>query len=124
MARERGVAEPPRDTSMSIVGAGMTFIGDCETPGALRVDGTVEGSIRAGRGVEIGPHGMVTGDVRAQSATVAGAVRGSLMVEGRLEIQATSRIEGEVYAAKVSVGDGALLNAIMRMDQADLRQAG
>jgi cytoskeletal protein CcmA (bactofilin family) len=96
----------------------MTFVGDCRTDGAIRVEGTFEGSIRAGRTVVVGPGGLVTGDVRARDATVAGTVHGTLVVEGRLDIQETSRVEGEVFARTVRVGEGAVVNASVRMGEA------
>jgi len=115
MARDRGRAEPVVDQGMSVVGAGMTFVGDCQTEGGLRVDGTVDGSVRTGRVLEIGPDGVVKGDVRAQEATVAGQVHGTMVVESRLELRSTGKVDGEVFARRMSVAEGAVVNAAMRM---------
>lgn len=118
MVRDRGPSLPESGESISIIGPGMTFVGDCRTEGTIRVEGTLEGSIRAGRTVVVGPGGLVTGDVHARDATVAGTVRGTLVVEGRLEVQETSRVEGEVYARTMRVGEGAMVNASVRMGEA------
>lgn len=118
MGRDRGPTTPEGGESISIVGPGMTFVGDCRTAGTVRVEGKFEGSIRAGRTVVVGPGGLVTGDVHARDATVAGTVHGTLVVEGRLDIQGTSRIEGEVFARTILVGEGAVVNAAVRMGEA------
>lgn len=124
MGRDRGPTAPDAGESISIVGPGMTFVGDCQTEGTLRVEGTLEGSVRAGRTVVVGPAGLVTGDVRARDATVAGTIRGTLVVEARLELQETSRVEGEVFARAVRMGEGALVNASVRMGEALVERLG
>src|SRR6056297_1328848 len=115
MGRNRGNATSVPSETISIVGPGMTFIGDCETDGTIRVEGRLEGSIRAGGSVMIGPAGVVTGDVRARDATVAGTVKGIVVAESRLDLQETSRLDGEVFARTVKVGEGAVVNAAVHM---------
>ncbi|MDZ7780546.1 MAG: polymer-forming cytoskeletal protein [Gemmatimonadota bacterium] len=119
MGRDRAKESQSHENTetISIVGPGMTFVGDCTTQGSIRVEGTVEGSIRAGRAVAIGPGGLVTGDVRARDATIAGSVRGTLVAEGRLELQESSRVDGDVFARTVQVGEGAVVNANVRMGE-------
>jgi len=122
MVRDRREDVRAEDT-ISIVGMGMKFVGDCETDGALRIEGTVEGSVRAGGEVVIGPKGVVQGDVHARDATVAGTVTGRLIADGRLELRDTSRLDGEVFAARIRVGDGAIVNAALHMGEAALAGA-
>ena len=117
MGRDRGsVSHEPSET-ISIVGPGMTFVGNCETDGTIRVEGRLEGSIRAGRSVMVGPGGVVTGDVHARDATVAGTVNGTVVAESMLDLQETSRLEGEVFARTVRVGEGAVLNGAVHMGE-------
>ena len=125
MRRDRERSNPEVVEAISIVGPGMTFVGDCETEGTLRVEGRLEGSVRAGRMVVVGPSGVITGDVHARNATVAGTVKGTVVAEARLELQETSRVDGEVFARTVQVGEGAVLNAAVRMgDDAVERATG
>lgn len=119
MGRDRAKESQSHESTetISIVGPGMTFVGDCTTNGSIRVEGTVEGSVRAGRSVAVGPAGLVTGDVRARDATIAGSVRGTLVAEGRLQLQESSRLDGDVFARTVQVGEGAVVNANVRMGE-------
>ncbi len=124
MGRDRGRGSLEPSETISIVGPGMTFIGDCETDGTIRVDGRLEGSIRAGRSVMVGPGGVVTGDVHARDATVAGTVNGTVVAESRLDLQETSRLDGEVFARTVRVGEGAVLNGAVHMGEDALAKSG
>ena len=120
MARERdrnvdtgGVT----DSVISIIGPGMKIVGDCETEGTVRIEGRVEGSIRAGKAVVVGKEGLVKGDINTQDAVVSGRVEGTLTAESRLELQATSRVEGEVHARRMQLEDGAVLNGTIHMGE-------
>ena len=97
---EMGKAGPPRpnESSMSIIGPGMRIKGDLVTEGTVRVEGTIEGTVRAGKAVVIGKEGEVIGDVITQDAVVGGRVRGTVTAESRLELQATAQIEGQISA--------------------------
>lgn len=124
MIRDRGRGSPEPSETISIVGPGMTFVGDCETDGTIRIDGRLEGSIRAGRNVMVGPGGVVTGDLYAREVTIAGTVNGTVVAESRLDLQETSRLDGEVYARTVRVGEGAVLNGSVHMGEGAVAKSG
>jgi cytoskeletal protein CcmA (bactofilin family) len=118
MARDRNtdiVATP--ETVISIIGPGMRIVGDCETDGTVRVEGTVEGSIRAGKAVVVGKDGLIKGDVTTQDAVVSGRVVGTLTAESRLELQSSSHVEGEIFARRMQLEDGAMLNGTVHMGE-------
>lgn len=117
MARDRNSGGAPSDSVISIIGPGMTVVGDCTTDGTIRIEGRVEGSVRAGKAVVIGKEGVVDGDVSTQDAVVSGTVTGTLVAASRLEIQATARIEGEVRAKRMQLEEGAVLNGLVRMGE-------
>jgi cytoskeletal protein CcmA (bactofilin family) len=121
MPRDSQRAVQDAAETISIVGPGMTFVGDCDTDGTIRVEGRVEGSIRAGRAVVVGPAGVVTGDVRARDATIAGTVKGRLIAEAKLDLQESGRLDGEVYARTVRVVEGGVLNAAVHMGEDAVR---
>lgn len=125
MARDReGNGDSP-DSVISIIGPGMTIVGDCETEGTIRVEGSVEGSIKAGKAVVIGKHGVVTGDIVTQDALISGRVEGTLVAASRLELQATCRIDGEVQTRRLQLEEGAVLNGnvLMGADAVNERKA-
>ncbi len=117
MAKERQAQGSPPDSVISIIGPGMKVVGDCTSDGTVRVEGSVEGSIRAGKAVVIGKDGFVDGDIVTQDAVVSGRVRGTLTAESRVELQSTSQIEGEVVARRMQLEEGGILNGTVQMGE-------
>jgi len=115
MARERTGNGAPLESVISIIGPGMKVVGDCETDGTIRIEGTVQGSVKAGKAVVVGKEGLVEGDVVTQDAVISGRVTGTLVAESRLELQATCRVDGEVRARRMQLEEGAILNGTVAM---------
>lgn len=122
-------AAPPRggpnEASMSIIGPGMRIVGDLHTDGTVRVEGRIEGTIRAGKAVVVGKEGEVVGDIVTQDAVIGGKVRGTVTAESRLELQATCDIEGQVQAraAHLHLEEGARFNGQVQMLNGDAPRA-
>jgi cytoskeletal protein CcmA (bactofilin family) len=102
---------------ISILGPGMRIVGDVTTEGTVRIEGTVEGTIRAGQSVVVGREGTVEGDVFAEDAVVAGRVTGLLVASSRLELHATCRVDGDVKAGRMKLEEGALVNGTLEMGE-------
>ena len=117
MARDRSGNGAPPETVISIIGPGMQVIGGCQTDGTIRIEGSVEGTVRAGKAVVVGKDGSVDGEVFTQDAVISGRVSGVLVAESRLELQATCRIEGEVRARRMQLEEGAILNGTVKMGE-------
>lgn len=123
--RKERPAPPPRsagsDSPISIIGPGMRVEGDLSTEGTVRIEGSVRGTIRAGKAVVLGKSGEVIGDVLTQDAVIGGRVVGTVVAESRLELQSTCSIEGEVRAAAehVLLEEGARFNGTIKMIGAD-----
>ncbi len=115
MARDRDNNPTAPESVISIIGPGMTIVGDCETDGTVRVEGTVKGSISAGKAVVVGRQGHVSGDINTQDAVISGRVDGRLSAASRLELQATCHIEGEVHTRRMQLEEGAVLNGTVHM---------
>lgn len=120
MASREAAGTPP-ESVISIIGPGMKVVGDCQTDGTVRVEGTIEGSIQAGKAVVIGKQGSVVGDITTQDAIVSGRVEGVLVAESRLELQATCHIEGEVRTRRMQLEEGAVLNGTVQMGEPKAR---
>ncbi len=106
---------------ISIIGMGMTLTGDCETDGALRVEGTITGNVRAGKAVVIGKDGLVDGNIYTQDAVIAGRVLGCVHAESRLELQSTSQISGGITARRMQLEEGATLQGQLAVGETELK---
>jgi cytoskeletal protein CcmA (bactofilin family) len=101
--------------TLSIIAGGMRVIGDIETEGVIKIEGRVEGSIRAGRQVLIGRQGEVKGDITTREAVIGGKVQGTVSATERLEIQATSTIVGDINTKSIAVAEGGRINGTVRI---------
>lgn len=115
--KEPSSAQPSREGVISIIGPGMRVTGDCDTEGTLRIEGTVEGTVRAGKAVVVGKDGVVHGDVFTQDAVIGGRVTGTVIAESRLELQATCAIEGEIRARRIKLDEGGKVNGKVHMGE-------
>ncbi len=115
MARPEETTATPRDSVISIIGPGMRVVGDCETDGTLRIEGRVEGTVRAGKAVVVGKDGSVHGDLMTQDAIVGGRVNGTVVAESRLELQATCVVEGEIRARRLKLDEGGQINGTVHV---------
>lgn len=107
----------PRDVGdvVSIIGPGMKVVGDCSSDGTIRIEGQVEGSVKAAKSVVIGKDGAVLGDVVTQDAIVAGRVNGSVAAESRVELQATCRVEGDIRSRRIKLDEGGQVDGQLHM---------
>jgi cytoskeletal protein CcmA (bactofilin family) len=93
----------------------MKIVGNIETDGTVRIEGVVDGSIKAGKAVVIGKQGTVNGDIKTQDAVISGRVDGTLVAASRLELQSTCHIDGEVHTRRMQLEEGAVLNGNVHM---------
>ena len=100
---------------VSIIGPGMKITGDCESDGTIRVEGSIEGTVKAAKSVVIGKEGIVTGDITTQDAIVAGRVNGSVTAESRVELQASCRIQGDIRSRRVKLEEGGQVDGQLHM---------
>ncbi|HEX8432354.1 MAG TPA: polymer-forming cytoskeletal protein [Longimicrobium sp.] len=103
--------------SMSIIGPGMVIVGDLVTDGNVRIEGEIRGTVRAGKSVVVGREGLVDGDILTQDAVIGGKVRGTVLAQSRLELQATCDIEGQIHARAqhLKLEEGARFNGQIQM---------
>ena len=107
MAKNTSSSNTPPEAVISIIGVGMTIEGDSETDGSLRIEGTIRGSVRAGKSVVVGRDGLVDGSIYTQDAVISGRVSGGIHAVSRLELLATSEVSGEIEAPRMQVEEGA-----------------
>src|SRR5439155_1262324 len=98
MFTEKGQGPLDSEAGLSIIGTGMRVVGDITADGVVKIEGTVVGTVRAGRQVLVGKGGEVEGDVISREAIIGGEVRGSIRADERIEIQSTSVVHGELVA--------------------------
>jgi cytoskeletal protein CcmA (bactofilin family) len=92
-------------STFSVLGPDIAINGDLTATADLHLDGKIGGDIRCAALVQ-GEASEVTGTVVAESARVAGTIKGSISAEV-LVILKTARIEGDVTYGALTIEEGA-----------------
>lgn len=106
---------PPLSSERNVVGKNTSIVGDVQSEGDFRIDGSVEGTIKTKGRVVIGALGSVKGKIICDNADIEGIFSGILLVNNLLTLKATAKISGEVAISKLLVEPGAEFNATCTM---------
>jgi cytoskeletal protein CcmA (bactofilin family) len=91
--------------TFSVLGADVAVRGDITASAELHIDGHVEGDITCS-GLVQGEASTIQGAIRAQTARLAGTVRGNIEVD-QLVVLKTARIHGDVKYDVLTIEQGA-----------------
>lgn len=103
MSKEVVVDAPARN----LVGNGTTLKGEIDVVGDMRIDGTVVGTIRSNGKIVVGQNGFVDGTIQCKQADIAGRVKGKVIIEDLISLQASAQLEGELKTTKLFIQVGA-----------------
>ena len=103
--------------ALSIIGAGLRFVGDIPPDGVVKIEGSVTGTVRAAKQVLVARGGEVEGDVVSREAIIGGEVRGAIYAEERVELQATSVVHGDIHTKRLLIQEGGEMNGVLRMGE-------
>ena len=94
---------------MSLQGRSIAIRGSVECVEDVLIEGRIEGHIwNENHVVTVGADAIVTGDIVARQITVRGAVEGTLMATGRVDIMDAARVVGRVLSQKLMLAEGGL----------------
>jgi len=87
------------------------FKGDLVFKGSFRIEGYFKGTITSDSLLVIGERGKVEADVKVGQLVINGEIRGSLQASDRIEIHNKGRVYGSVLTPRLTVEEGAYLEA-------------
>ena len=106
--KRKDEAPPARShTRPSVLSEGVVVTGDINVPGAIHLEGTVEGRVTADK-VVVGHRGLVEGEIEAFSVSLAGQFRGSLRCN-ELSISHSASFHGNVDCESLKLQPGAII---------------
>jgi len=109
------VRAPEPAPRASVLGPTLRFRGELSAQEDLIVQGSVEGSITHTQNLTIGTDGSMTGDIRARVIVIDGKVDGDLYATESVNIRATAKVKGNVFAPRVAIQDGAFFQGQVEM---------
>ena len=108
-----GKESKPQSRIDSLIGATTRIEGNVFFSGGLRVDGAVRGSVAAlpdqAGTLVVSEHARIDGEVQAAHIVVNGTIHGPVHATETLELQAGSRVKGDVYYKSIEIQQGAVI---------------
>ncbi|ADL13818.1 protein of unknown function DUF583 [Acetohalobium arabaticum DSM 5501] len=92
----------------TVIGENTELEGTLTIEGSLRIDGVINGKLKAKGDVVVGKSGTLEADIEARNVTIAGDVTGNVMTENKLVITSTGKLIGDIKIANLIIEDGAV----------------
>ena len=102
---------------LSVIASGMGVRGDIDSDGTVKVEGTVNGNVRARNQVLVAKGGVVHGDIEAREAIIGGVVEGAIRSNDRVEVQSGAAVQGDITTKRIAVAEGSSINGAIRMNE-------
>ncbi len=102
----------------SFIGVNSTFKGEIDSKGTLRIDGNVDGNIKADW-VILGEKANLRGNITAGGIIVGGKVEGNLMAKEIIEIKSKGQVFGDISTSKLTIAEGGRLDGRSTMIKDD-----
>lgn len=121
---EEAATAPPRgrnrhngtsSTNVVVLGPRDTLSGNLNVEGDVRIEGSVEGEVRASGDIDIDASANARARLEARNVAVRGNVTGHIVAQGRLSLAGSGTVTGDVRASKLRVDDGATINGNVTM---------
>ena len=101
--------------SVDIIESSTKIVGDIYSKADFRIDGIVEGNITTTGKVVVGKSGKINGKINSSNADISGSVSGKIEVAETLSLMSESLIQGDIVTGKLSVEEGAQVDATISM---------
>tara|TARA_B100001989_G_scaffold197196_1_gene145818 strand:- start:207 stop:617 length:411 start_codon:yes stop_codon:yes gene_type:complete len=101
--------------SVDVIESSTKIVGDIVSKADFRIDGVVEGNITTTGKVVVGTSGKISGKLNCSNADVSGSISGHIQISETLSLMSESYIQGDITTAKLSVEEGAQVDATIVM---------
>ena len=89
---------------------GVRLEGKLESPGTLRIDSHMKGTVACEAVLILGEHARVDGEIMGNSVIIAGRFDGVIHARSRVEIQAKAIVTGEIETPCLIIEPGAIFD--------------
>ena len=99
---------------VSSAGSSVTLIaktshveGTIKGAGEVRIEGTVKGKLDCSALVVVAHGGTVEAELRAETITISGKLKGDAFATQKIELAPTAEVEGDITSPRILIRDGA-----------------
>ena len=101
--------------SVDIIESSTKIVGDIFSEADFRIDGIVEGNVTTSGKIVVGKSGKINGKINCSNADISGSISGKIEVNEVLSLMSESLIQGDIIRGKLSVEEGAQVEASISM---------
>jgi len=105
----------------TLIGQDSLIRGEIISKGVVRLDGSLEGSIRADYLI-LGKTGTVKGEMSAREIVVDGTVEGNIQAEEMVEVKPDGVVQGDIHTVKLVITEGAFFSGRSYMQRANIAE--
>jgi cytoskeletal protein CcmA (bactofilin family) len=97
----------PWGASETFIDRGCELVGELRFAEDVRIEGRIEGEIRAAKSVTVGEAGEIHANIEAETLEVFGVIEGDIHVARRTTLHKSARVVGEIHTSGIVVEEGA-----------------
>ena len=101
--------------SVDVIEKSTKIVGNIFSKADFRIDGEVEGNITTSGKVVVGANGKISGKLNCSNADISGNISRNIEVNETLSLMSDSYVQGEIITGKLSVEEGAQVDATISM---------
>ena len=101
--------------SVDVIEKSTKIVGNIFSKADFRIEGEVEGNITTSGKVVVGNNGKISGKLNCSNADISGNISGNIEVNETLSLMSDSYVQGEIITGKLSVEEGAQVDATISM---------
>jgi len=81
--------------------------GEIKGAGEVHIEGTLKGKLDCSSGVLVAEGGKVEAELKAETITIAGRLKGDAIASQKIELTPTAEVEGDITAPRILIREGA-----------------
>lgn len=97
----------PPEQKATYIDEGADLVGRLQFKDGVRIDGHVDGEIRASKEVVVGEAAAIEANIDANSVVVYGTVEGDIRANRKVTLYKSARVTGEIQTAGIVIEEGA-----------------
>jgi len=98
--------ETDKTTASTVIVNGVEITGNIRSAGNIQFDGILKGDIEAAGAASFGKIADITGNIKAETVSIAGNVNGNVDAKDRIDMKGTAKIKGDIRSKRLTVEDG------------------
>ncbi|WP_143962565.1 bactofilin family protein [Litoribacter populi] len=103
--------------SSNVIAKETKITGEIIAQGNIRIEGTVEGTLKSEKKVVIGDSAKIVGNISAVEVEVSGYIEGEIKCSEALYLKKSAVIKGDMVTKKLVVENGAVFNGKCHMTE-------